>query len=89
MAWRYAAAEQGIRQIIGEVIIGAGCAVWLVLISLFIIRSFCFPKNDRRVPSSGRQRVLQPVTGNYCSGGDGADTILPAVFHRDYFPSAQ
>lgn len=42
MAWRYAAAEQGYPAIIGEVIIGAGCAVWLVLISLFIIRSFCF-----------------------------------------------
>lgn len=44
MAWRYAAAEQGYPAFIGEVIIGAGCAVWLVLISLFIIRSFCFPE---------------------------------------------
>lgn len=78
MAWRYAAAEQGYPAFIGEVIIGAGCAVWLVLISLFIIRSFCFPEkmtDEFRHPVASGFSSLLPAT-----------TVLVAMGLTPYFP---
>lgn len=78
MAWRYAAAEQGYPAIIGEVIIGAGCVVWLVLVSLFIIKSLCFTDrvtDEFRHPVASGFSSLLPAT-----------TVLVAMGLTPYLP---
>lgn len=78
MAWRYAAAEQGYPAIIGEMIIGAGCVVWLVLVSLFIIKSFCFTErvtDEFRHPVASGFSSLLPAT-----------TVLVAMGLTPYLP---
>ena len=77
MAWRYAAAEQGYPAIIGEVIIGAGCAVWLVLISVYYPQ-FLFPgkmTDEFRHPVASGFSSLLPAT-----------TVLVAMGLTPYFP---
>lgn len=78
MAWRYAAAEQGYPAIIGEVIIGVGCVVWLVLVSLFIIKSLCFTDrvtDEFRHPVASGFSSLLPAT-----------TVLVAMGLTPYLP---
>ena len=78
MAWRYAAAEQGYPAIIGEVIIGAGCVVWLVLVSFFIIKSLCFTDrvtDEFRHPVASGFSSLLPAT-----------TVLVAMGLTPYLP---
>lgn len=78
MAWRYAAAEQGYPAVIGEVIIGAGCIVWLVLVSLFIIKSLCFTDrvtDEFRHPVASGFSSLLPAT-----------TVLVAMGLTPYLP---
>ncbi|MEQ4923454.1 dicarboxylate transporter/tellurite-resistance protein TehA [Proteus hauseri] len=77
MAWRYAAKEHNYPSSIGEIFIGAGCVIWLVLVLFFLTKLFCNKQsiiNEFKHPVASGFSSLLPAT-----------TVLVAIGLTPYF----
>lgn len=77
MAWRYAAKEHNYPSYIGEIFIGAGCVIWLVLVLFFLTKLFCNKQsiiNEFKHPVASGFSSLLPAT-----------TVLVAIGLKPYF----